>query len=140
MIAKVLVAGQLMSRSPSRCRAGASAKDLYFRDKYPVVHTRLARLQFDTPNKVQQRQKDTFFFTASYRYPLLDRQFDICGQSTAAVGSVLWCRPHPRRVLLSKQQVSVESREFSSSASAELSWENFCAISCCSGVVGKSVD
>lgn len=51
------------------------------RDKYPVVHTRLARLQFDTPNKVQQRQKDTFFFTASYRYPLLDRQFDICGQS-----------------------------------------------------------
>lgn len=34
--------------------------------------------QFDTPNKVQ-RQKDTIFsfFTASYRYPLLDRQFDI---------------------------------------------------------------
>lgn len=59
MIAKVLVAGQLMSRSPSLCRAGASAKD---RHKYPVVHTRLPLLQFDTPNKVQQQLRRYVLF------------------------------------------------------------------------------
>lgn len=104
MIAKVLVAGQLMSTSPSLCRAGASAKDLYVRDKYPVVHTRLADCSLTLQIKCNNSYEDTFFFTASYRYPLLDRQFDICGQSTAA----RWLRPvvssssGPRRILLSK--------------------------------------